>query len=533
MARETSMGTVDTSKEIVVENEYNTKHTFALENTQSSNMLVNVIVVETQDIIYEYFKVYHFEGKIPYDKYKTIDLSQFTGRIETYNSNGNITGVIVIQDGITIGAGGDSTPCPEDDDVWDGWDDFWENLDDDNNNSGGGSNDEGSNNTNNNGDDSNNSNTNDGGTSTSGGGDAELENVDACDVYYIDTDGERWETDQWSPSEGADSCCMYLIVNCGEGNYSSTMMRTAEDEDPCGDGPVAVLVNLEALKDDIEECLGATYDSAWFDDNSNYYNTIDIHAYLDDNCTDESKDFTQLAKDAIDEGGEVDFDMEIIYTINKPCQKEIVKNIMNLTSDLTNIINDTFDTSDKANVKFWNGDIATGDPAQTSTSYVGSPENFIIKIKFDNAYLDTATDLSIVANTMHELVHAYFLNLYLKNELVSTSSDYEDLLDAFITFYDNMVQDTFNTLDNEWHNAMNDFVDKIGGTIYAYAQENNIENVDLEYCKNLAWGTMHGNEIFYEILSESEQDHAENIIITEQNNTEYAPSYPIKGTPCE
>ncbi|TXE13981.1 hypothetical protein ES692_17760 [Psychroserpens burtonensis] len=130
---------------------------------------------------------------------------------------------------------------------------------------------------------------------------------------------------------------------------------------------------------------------------------------------------------------------------------------------------------------------------------------------------------------MHELVHAYLLNLYLKDELVSTSSDYEDLLNAFITFYDNMVQDTFNTLDNEWHNAMNDFVDKIGETIYAYAQENNIENVDLEYCKNLAWGTMHGNEI----LSESEQDNAENIIITEQNNTEYAPSYLVKGTPCE
>ncbi|WP_028873031.1 hypothetical protein [Psychroserpens burtonensis] len=382
MSRETSMGTIDTSKEIVVENEYNTKHTFALQNTQSSNILVNVIVVETQDVIYEYFKVYHFEGKIPYDKYKTIDLSQFTGRIETYNSNDNITGLTVLNNGITTGAGGDSTPCPDDDDVWDGWDDFWENFNDNDGSSGGGTNNDGSANNN----DSDDSNSNDGGTSTSsGGGDAEIENVDGCDIYYVDSDGDRWETDEWSPSDGTESCCMYLIVNCGSGNYSSTMARNAEDEDPCADGPVAVLVNVEALKDDIEECLGTEYDSAWFDDNSNYYNTIDIHAYLNENCTNESKNFVDPAKDALDEGGEVDFDMEIIYTINKPCQKEIVKNIMNLTSDLTDIINDTFDTSDKANVKFWNGDIATGDPAQTSTSYEGDPENFIIKIKFDNA----------------------------------------------------------------------------------------------------------------------------------------------------
>ncbi|MFT5243172.1 MAG: hypothetical protein ACJA1H_000238 [Glaciecola sp.] len=264
-------------------------------------MLVNVIVVETQDIIYEYFKVYHFEGKIPYDKYKTIDLSQFTGRIETYNSNGNITGVIVIQDGITTGAGGDSTPCPEDDDVWDGWDDFWENLDDDNNNSGGGNNDDGSNNTNNNDDDSNNSNTNDGGTSTSGGGDAELENVDACDVYYVDTDGERWETDQWSPSEGADSCCMYLIVNCGEGNYSSTMMRTAEDEDPCGDGPVAILIGIEDLKNEIGECLGEDFSNNWFNnDNDSYSIYLNLYNYLitENECSDDAKD---VAEDIMNE----------------------------------------------------------------------------------------------------------------------------------------------------------------------------------------------------------------------------------------
>jgi predicted SprT family Zn-dependent metalloprotease len=293
MSRESSMGTVDTSKEIVVENEYNTKHTFALQNTQSSNILVNVIVVETQDVIYEYFKVYHFEGKIPYDKHKTIDLSQFTGRIETYNSSGNITGVIVLNNGITSGSGGDSTPCPDDDDVWDGWDDFWENLNDNDGSSGGGTNNDGSANNN----DSDDSNSNDGGTSTSsGGGDAEIENVDGCDIYYVDSDGDRWETDEWSPSDGTESCCMYLIVNCGSGNYSSTMARNAEDEDPCADGPVAILIGIEDLKNEIQECLGNSFTSDWFNsDNYSYSIYLNLHNYLitESECSDDAKEVVE------------------------------------------------------------------------------------------------------------------------------------------------------------------------------------------------------------------------------------------------
>jgi hypothetical protein len=222
---------------------------------------------------------------------------------------------------------------------------------------------------------------------------------------------------------------------------------------------------------------------------------------------------------------DVDFLRNIIYGITKPCQKSVVKNLMNSCSPFINTINQTFTISNNTNINFSNGTIPNAN-AYTNPFYSGSPQSHTISIRFDNSYLENATNLSIAASTLHELVHAYLINLYLSGQLVATSSDYNTLLNAFIVFYDNQVPDTFDPLDNEIHNAMKDFIDKMANSLYNYAQSQNI-SVTPSYCEQMAWGTMYGTNLFQTVLTPQQQIDNGNATATEQDNLPGS-----QGTPC-
>lgn len=266
----------------------------------------------------------------------------------------------------------------------------------------------------------------------------------------------------------------------------------------------------------------------WIENPANDEVIEEIYLFLFEEENNENiRNFTRLALDALKNGGEVDLGNRIIYTINKPCQKQIVKDVMAISSQFTNLIKDTFDCTDLVNVKFSNGNVPSGNPAYTNPIIYGNPENYTISIMFDNNYLDNATDLSIIAVALHELVHAYLIHLYLSGTLVATNSNFNTLQNAFITFYDNMVQDTFEPLDNEIHNAMRDFMDKIANSIYNYANLNNIPNVSPQYCVDLAWGTMTGTDLFNTVLNSDQQLISNNTAAYEQDNLPQA-----KGTPC-
>jgi hypothetical protein len=114
-SRTSAFGTVDTSKEIVVINDTNTKHTFKVDNPNDNlNTITNIIVVENESNIYEYFLKYNFDGGIPYNTDGTVDLSRFTGTIDAYDSDGQRTGGISISNGEVVDNDGQTTPCPDD-----------------------------------------------------------------------------------------------------------------------------------------------------------------------------------------------------------------------------------------------------------------------------------------------------------------------------------------------------------------------------------------------------------------------------------
>jgi len=260
------------------------------------------------------------------------------------------------------------------------------------------------------------------------------------------------------------------------------------------------------------------------DDESDWYFgqepevTSSIIGYItSNNFSSQSQDFIKDMINAILNNIDVDIFKNIIYGINKPCQKLIVKNTVETCSPFTELIYETFNSTPSAGITFTNGMVPFGNPAGTNPIYAGNSQNFTITIKFDDNYLDNATNLSIVAITLHELVHAYLMNLYITNQLVAANSDYNTLLNAFIAFYNNRVQDTIDTLDNEIHNAMKDFMQKMANSIYNYAIANNIPNITLDYCLGLAWGTMYGTELFENTLTTQQQIDYGNIAAIEQD----------------
>ncbi len=281
--------------------------------------------------------------------------------------------------------------------------------------------------------------------------------------------------------------------------------------------PDQIIANFVALLDQEQQ--------QWWNNNLDSEAVINLSVFIVKNypMTPENKDFVEQMINNSTNGVDVDFSKNIIYGINKPCQKDIIKNLMNSTSPFINNINQIFLTSDKVNIKFSNGSIPSANAA-TFPPYQSAKHT--IEIRFDNGYLDSATNLSIATTTLHELVHAYLINLYLNGQLNSLGSDYNSLLNAFIAFYDKQVDDTYNTLDNELHNAMKDFISKMANALYNYSQSQNI-SVTPDYCHQLAWGSMYGTNLFQTVLTQQQQIDYGNTAAIEQDNLAGA-----KGNSC-
>jgi hypothetical protein len=354
---------------------------------------------------------------------------------------------------------------------------------------------------------------------------------------------------------------MVMPVDCGGGTWSAPDSNppppepgntndwyghdagsgSSNPDDPYT-GPVLPIDYISDVENCIQPTLGLLGgDNSWWawlhadeDGDGNLDNFLavrNLSIFLSENgCSEEATAFGKAAAKALAEGGEVDFEERIIYDLpNKPCQSNILQNLTAVSSPFTDLINQTFNINDQTNLEFSSTDIQNGNYAQTDPRPAGSQQSYYISIAFDNTYLDTATDLSIAATALHEMVHAYLINLYMTGQMSAQSDNYNDLLNAFIAFYDNMVQDTANTLDNEIHNAMIDFIDQMANSIYNYATANNISGVTVTYSEKLAWSTMYGTDLFQQVLTSQQQIDYGNVGAIEADNMQ---SQNPKGTPC-
>jgi hypothetical protein len=110
-------GVIDYNKSVIVNNENNTKYTFNVLNTGNLNEVVNLVIVHLEDDSYvEYFIKYTFNDikTAPRLPSNAIDMSNFSGEVEYFESSGNQIGDYKINSGEVSAKSGNTEPCPND-----------------------------------------------------------------------------------------------------------------------------------------------------------------------------------------------------------------------------------------------------------------------------------------------------------------------------------------------------------------------------------------------------------------------------------
>jgi hypothetical protein len=249
-SRQTPLGIVQTNKVIQVYNERNTKYTFKVSDPSNVDNVINLIVVDMDGDIIEYFIQYVFDPNIDPPRLSSgaIDMARFTGATYFYDNYGNNIGSYILTDGSITNTSGETNPCDED------INDSESTDDDENNNSGGGA--QGSTDPN----DTNNTN-DDGSNSNSGSGAGALDNGDEDDCglsfsYQCDggvsgdhqpTRNDNLPTGQCSGAGGQGNAATGIIIikDC-YGNIISSRTSGTLEPSPC-DGPTAVLIDEELV----------------------------------------------------------------------------------------------------------------------------------------------------------------------------------------------------------------------------------------------------------------------------------------------
>lgn len=220
----------------------------------------------------------------------------------------------------------------------------------------------------------------------------------------------------------------------------------------------------------------------------------------------------------------------IINGMDNDCQALILFRSILRPSPTTflNLIKDRFVKPDDKDINFQDLAEGEGNPAMPANAgartnpYRGTnPQTGadVMIIEFNETHLNTATDLGMVITLYHELLHAYIYDLYHEGELLTTYPQYTDLNTALNNYFnddDNVVLGEIK--EQEMHNIYVNFIDMLADSVLKYAIANNID-IDLNYAKDLVWGSLNGYDVFEDNLTQSQQNTAQARLAYENQNT--------------
>ncbi|WP_162014347.1 SprT-like domain-containing protein [Kordia algicida OT-1] len=381
------LGTVDTSKEIVVVNETNTKHTFKVITPQEPlNTITNLIIVEKGNDSYEYFLKYTFSGELPINEETgTIDFSKFNGTIETFNASGDLIGSMTIENSIITSDQGQLSPCP---------DDNQDPNDDDDTNAG----------SNSSGSDSSTGIPNDDTDEdpvNAGNGDPDSSaqftdpNGDCGLTFSYEQCGCGGDANGHAPQAGYDCCqgsplvirdCNGTIIAQRNSGTSTTMFKR-NVFDPCDDGDVGVILDDDVLCGMNDENFNAYYS------NKSPFNV----------------DLSQVRKhcDSINFPDPANEKFMCIYNklIKTPLYKNMIENTFGENQSnlhLTFVMVDTLSRSSAGRTDKMPG---TNPTRNTQTGIV----NLHLRIRISKEYMENYSAIAVAKTILHETIHSYLM----------------------------------------------------------------------------------------------------------------------------
>ena len=216
---------------------------------------------------------------------------------------------------------------------------------------------------------------------------------------------------------------------------------------------------------------------------------------------------------------ELDFLEQIYLPLDKECQAKVVMDFTaNVDSQLSNFLVNVFNGNNNFHIEIVDEDFPaniTGNAATTPPVGMEFTSETAAIVRFDNEYLDNATDLSVVMTTAHEYLHVYLIYLYSQGQLLSTYPSYIDLNNAFQVFESNPNETTFQELENQSHIIYDDFLGWIQDSVNAYVEKNNL-NISQEYIEKMVVGS-HQYTSTFQNLSNTLQIEYSQIAVNEQN----------------
>jgi len=219
--------------------------------------------------------------------------------------------------------------------------------------------------------------------------------------------------------------------------------------------------------------------------------------YLEENeCSEEASVFAQLAVKAWLEDGEVDFPNKIIYDLsfaNYQCQREIISDASSSCSPIGQVLLNIFESSDDVNLLFTTSNLLpTNTNANTSSQSACNNGICEITITFNQALLQTASDLAIARTAIHESLHAILVRMYENGSLTSSDGQplegYENLVGAYLDHLSGLQVN----INKPHHELMTEFVEDMATALSFY---DNSEQ-SFSFYKKLCWSGLTTTDIF-------------------------------------
>ncbi|MBN4048447.1 hypothetical protein JYU17_00575, partial [Flavobacteriaceae bacterium AH-315-O20] len=232
-------------------------------------------------------------------------------------------------------------------------------------------------------------------------------------------------------------------------------------ECPNPDGGIGV--NTTSTANSINSILGGTLNSAqlsWLSDLSNFEKVAAIKAFLKQNTNKEAKDFVRASIETMMDGGEADFNNEILKDKSFIGTKaDCVLNA--LISKGNNIFKKTSQAFTGGRSKFKLKFTTYNDPADQADARTGIPESgsTIITVKFNLFVMQSNYSIDLAGTILHETIHAELHRIKLSNNAEPNSlpaDQYNWYLDLW-TFHEGSYEDENGIATEAEHDFMSNY----------------------------------------------------------------------------
>jgi hypothetical protein len=189
---------------------------------------------------------------------------------------------------------------------------------------------------------------------------------------------------------------------------------------------------------------------------------------------------------------------------NNPCVAQTLATLNQISSKLPALLRNVFDTTIagqfNVTLKMYYVNLDEG----ASTAFNVSNLNYLTRI---NSRFQQATNLAVAATIIHEIFHCQLLAWYRQATVLNDTAKRNELARDYGYLFSKESVDYDNNLAAIVYNAMGAsqhqdiairYRNTIGEALYQYAQAKGI-NVNLEFCKDLAWTGCQDSKAFNDL----------------------------------